>query len=225
MLLVNVIGLAQVVPPPVVLNVAVTLRAWLINTEQVVPVQAPLQPANVEPVAAAAVSVTVVVLEKLAEQAEPQLTPVGDDVTVPAPVPALVTVSVKLPGAVLNVAVTFCDCDMVTMHWPVPVQAPLQPANVEPVAGVALSVTCVAGVVLATFAEHVVPQLIGPPATVPVPVPIFVMLSGNVAAALNVAVTLRAADMVTVQVPVTLVHAPLQPANVDPAAGVAVRVT
>jgi hypothetical protein len=58
-LLVNVTGLAHIVPVPEVLNVAVTLRAAVIDTVQVVvPVHAPLQPANVEPVAAAAVSVT-----------------------------------------------------------------------------------------------------------------------------------------------------------------------
>ena len=59
-LLVNVTGLAQVEPvPPLVLNVAVTLRAAVIDVTQVpVPVQMPLHPANVEPLAAAAVSVT-----------------------------------------------------------------------------------------------------------------------------------------------------------------------
>ena len=59
-LLVNVTGLAQVPPvPPLVLKVAVTLRATVIaNTHDPVPVHAPLQPANAEPVAAAAVRVT-----------------------------------------------------------------------------------------------------------------------------------------------------------------------
>ena len=59
-LFVNVTGLAQVVPvPPVVLNVAVTLRAAVIDVTHVpVPVQMPLHPVNVEPLAAAAVSVT-----------------------------------------------------------------------------------------------------------------------------------------------------------------------
>ena len=58
-LLVNVTGLAQVVPVPEVLNVAVTLRATVMaRTHPPVPEQAPLQPANAEPVDAAAVSVT-----------------------------------------------------------------------------------------------------------------------------------------------------------------------
>jgi hypothetical protein len=62
-LFVNVIGFAHTVLP-LVLNVAVTLRAAVIDSTQLpVPVQAPLQPANVEPLAAAAVSVTEVLLE------------------------------------------------------------------------------------------------------------------------------------------------------------------
>ena len=56
---VNVMGLLQGAPVPVVLNVAVTERAALIATVHVpVPVQAPLQPVNVEPLAADTVSVT-----------------------------------------------------------------------------------------------------------------------------------------------------------------------
>ena len=59
--LVNVTGLAQVppVPPPLVLNVAVTERDDVMASTQLpVPEHEPLQPANVEPLAAAAVSVT-----------------------------------------------------------------------------------------------------------------------------------------------------------------------
>lgn len=58
-LLLNVTGLAQVVPVPPLLKVAVTLRATVIDsTHPPVPVHAPLHPPNVEPLAAAAVSVT-----------------------------------------------------------------------------------------------------------------------------------------------------------------------
>ncbi len=87
----NVEGSAHVVP---VVKVAVTARAAVMARLQVpVPVQAPLQPPKVEPLAAAAVRVTVVPLSKLALQVEPQLTPVGEEVTVPLPVPVLVTVT------------------------------------------------------------------------------------------------------------------------------------
>ena len=76
------------------LNVAVTALAALIGTEQApVPVQAPLQPAKVEPVAGVGVRATVAVEANEAVHVAPQLMPDGDEVTVPVPVPALVTVS------------------------------------------------------------------------------------------------------------------------------------
>ena len=60
----NVMGFAQVEPLPLALKVAVTERAAVIDVVQVaVPVHAPLHPPNVEPLAAAAVSVTDVLLE------------------------------------------------------------------------------------------------------------------------------------------------------------------
>jgi hypothetical protein len=66
--------------------VAVTARAELIVTVQVpVPVQAPLQPVNVKPVAAWADSVTTVPLAYEAVHDEPQLIPLGLLVTVPEP--------------------------------------------------------------------------------------------------------------------------------------------
>lgn len=58
-----------------------------------VPLQAPDQPANVEPVPAVAVSVTDVPMPKLALHVVPQLIPEGLLVTVPVPVPTLCTVS------------------------------------------------------------------------------------------------------------------------------------
>jgi hypothetical protein len=158
----------------VVLNVAVTASAALIVTEHVpVPVHpAPLQPVNVDPAVAAAVSTTTCPLVKLAEHVAPQLIPAGLLVTVPVPVPALVTASVKLVTVVLNVAVTDSAAFIVTEHVPVPVQpaAPLHPANVDPVAAAAVSTTTWP---LVKLAEHVVPQLIpaGLLVTVPVPVP------------------------------------------------------
>jgi hypothetical protein len=79
------------------LNVAVTERAAVIVTVQaLVPVHAPPQPANVEPPAAAAVSVTDVPLAYGALQLLPQSIPPGADETVPLPVPAFPTDNVKL---------------------------------------------------------------------------------------------------------------------------------
>ena len=57
----------------------------------------PLQPENTEPLPATAVKVTLVPPEKLAEQALPQLMPLRLLVTVPLPLPDLITLRVKLP--------------------------------------------------------------------------------------------------------------------------------
>ena len=68
--------------------------------------------------------------------------PGGVLVTVPLPAPALLTVSAKLGTP--NVAVTVVAAFNVTVHVPVPEQPPpLQPVNVEPVAGAAVSVSAV----------------------------------------------------------------------------------
>ena len=141
----NVTGLAQVPPvPPEGSNVAVTERAWfIVSTQPLVPVHAPFQPMNVEPLAGAAVSVTDAFAPKLATHAVPQLMPEGDEVMVPLPVPALDTLSEKVAMA-LKVAVTARTCVIDTEHVvAVPVQAPLQPANVELLATAAVSVTTV----------------------------------------------------------------------------------
>ena len=96
-------GLLVTVPVPVPLlvtvsvtgsrlKVAVTEVAALTVTAQVpVPEQAPLQPAKEEPAAGVAVRVTVVPAVTDSEQVAPQLMPAGLLVTVPVPVPLLVT--------------------------------------------------------------------------------------------------------------------------------------
>ena len=87
----------------VVLNVAVTVVAALTVTAQVpVPEQAPLQPAKLEPAAAAALSVTAVPAGTDCEQVAPQEMPAGVPVTVPDPVPFLVTESVTPAGPVAD---------------------------------------------------------------------------------------------------------------------------
>ena len=70
----------------------------------------------------------------------PQEMPAGALVTVPLPVPALLSVSAKV--WVEKVAVTERAALMVTeQEAAVPVHAPLQPLKVEPAAGVAVNVT------------------------------------------------------------------------------------
>jgi len=70
------------------------------------------------------------------------LIPDGLEVTVPLPVPALVTVSVYI--CTLNVAVTLRAWLMVTWQvLAVPEHAPLHPWNVDPDLAVAVSVTTV----------------------------------------------------------------------------------
>src|SRR5262245_61996149 len=144
-----------------------------------VPLHAPLQPAKVEPLAAAAVSVTDAVLAKLALQVVPQLMPAGDEVTVPDPAPALETVSANVVAVLLNVAVTERAAVIDTVQAAVPVHAPLQPANVEPLAAAGVSVT---DAPLLKFALQVVPQLMpeGEDVTVPLPVPFLLTESAKV---------------------------------------------
>jgi hypothetical protein len=79
----------------VAVKVAVTDVAALREMVQVVlvPLQLPDHPANLEPDLAAAVSLTDVPEVNFAAHVLPQLTPEGLLVTVPAPVPALFTVS------------------------------------------------------------------------------------------------------------------------------------
>ena len=89
------------------MKVAVTDLAAVIVTEQVpVPTQAPLQPAKVEPAAAAAVRVTTVPLTKLAEHVVPQLIPAGLLLTVPLPLPADTTERSKLAWAGVSLNTT-----------------------------------------------------------------------------------------------------------------------
>jgi hypothetical protein len=130
----------------------------------------PLQPAKVEPAAAVAVSVTAVPCAKSALQVAPHETPEGALVMLPLPVPVVDTVSVYFgTGAVLNVAVQVRAAVMVT-DPSAQSALPLQPANVEPADGLAVSVTAVSSVKPALQVE---PQAIplGALDTLPEPVP------------------------------------------------------
>jgi len=103
------VGALVTVPLPAPAGVTVSVKVWsvkvavtvvaaeTVTVQAPVPEQAPpLQPLKVEPAAGAAVSVTAVPLVKLAEHVAPQVIPVGALVTVPLPVPAAVTVRVKV---------------------------------------------------------------------------------------------------------------------------------
>ena len=98
---------------------------------------------------------------------------------------------------------------------------PLQPVKVEPAAAEAVRVTEVL-----KLAEQVEPQLMpaGALVTVPLPVPAGVTVRRYVLC-VKVAVTVVAAVMGTVQVPVPKQPPPLQLVKVEPSEAVAVRVT
>src|SRR6266545_4786298 len=88
-------------------------------------------------------------------QSVPQSIPAGVLVTVPCPLPDFVTVKT---GLVVKVAVTDLERSIVRVHVrPLPVQAPLHPANAALPSGWAVSVTPVTD---AYVSVQSVPQLI-----------------------------------------------------------------
>jgi hypothetical protein len=131
-----------------------------------VPVQAPDHPAKLELAAAVAVSVTDVPEGKVPLQLWPQLIPAGVLVTVPVPGPTADTVTV--PGAE-KAAPTAVSAFNTTVHFPAPEQAPLQPENESPAAGVAVSVTDEPA---AKLALQLVPQLMPAGVLLTVPDPL-----------------------------------------------------
>jgi hypothetical protein len=92
--------------------------------------------------------------------------PPPDEVELPPPPPEEGGVT----GMSANVADTVELADMMTVHVPVPEQAPDQPVNVESAVGVAVREMVVPDV---TDVEHVDPQFKPLPVMVPVPVPDF----------------------------------------------------
>src|SRR3954469_12349878 len=92
--------------PVVAVNVAETAAAAATDMTQVpMPLQPPPdQPLKLDPAPGVAVSVTLVPKLNACAQVTPQLIPAGVEVTVPAPVPALLTVTVYWMS--VNVAVT-----------------------------------------------------------------------------------------------------------------------
>src|SRR5687767_5816309 len=128
--------------------------------------------------------------------------PAGEEVTVPLPLPAFVTVRTWLTGFSVKVAVTAFGASMVTWQAPDPEHAPLQPAKVDPAAGEAVRLTTVPA---GKLALHVGPQSMpaGEEVTVPLPLPAFVTVRVWVPPPswVKVAVTSFGAFMVTWQAP------------------------
>src|SRR5258708_31016478 len=122
--------------------VQVSLAAMVTVALALVPEQAPDQALNVELESAVAVRRTRVPSVKLATQVAPQSMPVGLLVTVPWPVPLLVTVSVCVTtNSKLAVQVKSSWLTTTLAAAVVPEQAPLQPANLEPAPADAMSIT------------------------------------------------------------------------------------
>ena len=149
---------------------AVTDRAVVIDTVQVAsaPLQAPVQPVNVENAPADAVNVTVESPAKVAVHVGGHAIPTGSLATVPSPVPVRVTD--RRCGLVTNLAVTCASAVMGTRQVVVPAQAPDQSVNIELGAAVAVRFTTVPPWYVAT---HAAPQRMpaGPLVTVPAPPP------------------------------------------------------
>jgi hypothetical protein len=207
----------------------VDAAVMLSNAVASVPLQLPDHPANVDPLAAVAVSVTLVPDTNEAEHVVPQMMPVGDEVTLPLPVPNLVTCSVyEANVASVNVAVHEALAVSVTLVVaPVPVHAPDQPVKVAPNAGLAVIATVLPD---ANDALQVLPQLmpVGEEVTDPAPVPALTTVNvtgggATAVCALNMALQVVRERTITVVDVVVPLQSPLQPAKVDPASAVAVR--
>jgi hypothetical protein len=162
-------------------KVAVTEAAAVTTIEQgPVPEHDPAQPVKRKPGLAFGVRVTVVPLTTLALQAEGQVMPDGELVTVP--LPDTDTESGKVCVAVkIAPIVWFVPAGRVhVVFFPAGAQAPVQPPKVDPLDGVSVRVTVPAP---GKEAEHVAPQLIpaGLLVTVPWPVPDFVTVKSAAA--------------------------------------------
>ena len=129
-------------------------------------------------------------------------------------------------GCWSNAAVTVASPPRNVTVQVAPEQAPPQPPNTDPAAGVAIRVTLVPS---ANDAEQAPPQLIptGLLSTTPDPDPLFVMTRarcGGATITAKLAVTVAFVVSITVQAPIPE-HAPPQPAKLDPDAASADNVT
>lgn len=138
-----------------------------------VPEHAPDHPAKLESDAGAAVSLTVVPALNTVEQVWPQSMPAGLLITVPLPGPAK---DIEIIPGVTKVAPTFISAFKTRVQFPVPEQAPDQPANEFEGDGAAVSVIEVPA---GKLALQVVPQLIPAGALVTLPEPLGVTVRWN----------------------------------------------
>ena len=222
--------------------VTVTVCAAVITVVHgcVVPKQPPpVQLVKVDPAAGVEYKLTTAPLKKVPEHepltpagASEQLIPSTGAVTVPLPVIPVAGWRLKTncPVPLLNVAVTVVFAVSVNAHvLPVEHPPPLHAPKAEPLPGVSPNVICVplANVaeqvpvrVPVTFVQFVVPR----PPTVPYPGPASTIVTSKFVVGTNVAVTLCAEFIAIPHDPVVPLHGPLQPANVEPAAGVSFTV-
>ena len=217
-------GFAIVRVRTILVKVAVTEAAALMVTTHVpVPEHpAPVHPSKLEPDAGVAVSVTTVPTLNGSEQSAPQSMPVGKLAMVPCPVPAAAAVSINVLR--VKVAVTVAAALIVITHVPVPEHPPpVQPVKFELGLADAVNVTTVPNVYVSVQSA---PQLIpvGELVTDPPPLPANDTSKANVFIA-KVAITVVAAVIVTMQVPVPEHPPPVQPVKFELALGVAVSVT
>jgi hypothetical protein len=158
---------------------------------------------------------------------EPVVQEMPSAAIVPRPVPEVFAVRSQVAGP--NEAVT--DVARVTetvQTLPDTEVQPYQLVKTDPASAVAVSVTLVGGIVLATFAVHPavepVVQAMPGAVTVPRPVPEVFVVRSQVAGP-NDAVTLLAPAMETTQTFPEMEVQPLQLEKTEPASAVAVRVT
>jgi hypothetical protein len=174
-------------------KVAVTFFTLVIGTAQVVPVQSPLNPENTEFADGAAISVTSVFAVKFAEQVGPQSMPIGLEVTEPVPPPLFET---------LNAKVLRAKFALIVVAWltvTIQVGDVVQPPPVQPVNNESLFAAAVSMIIVPTLyvSEQSLPHVMFGALTVPLPAPVFVMLS---VLSSNAAVTFFDAFIVSMQV-------------------------
>lgn len=113
-------------------------NASMVTAQLAEPVHAPDQPLNWDMPPSSAARVTVEPSAKFAAQVPDwQDMPAGEELTVPPPD----TFTTSVCGLSMNRAVADLEASMVTEQVPVPLQAPIQPAKMLSVVGVAVRMT------------------------------------------------------------------------------------